>query len=228
MRLEAPRPVLLVLTLLLITGAIAALEFKLGVPGARDTRADATVVPREPTGDSAKDTLQPTYRQVAKEAIASKEASFSHAKEIMDPTGFINTDGVSIKSLIGKKVVLLDFWAYSCSNCKNVEPYLNAWYDRYREDGLQVIGVHTPEFAFEKDRGNVEDAVKQANIKYPVVLDNNKATWDAYNQLYWPALYLIDADGFIRYAHFGEGAYDETEQEIQMLLSERDQELAST
>lgn len=77
----------------------------------------------------------------------------------------------------------------SRSNCKNVEPYLNAWYDRYREDGLQIIGVHSPEFALEKDGGNVEGAVKRANIKYPVVPDNNKATWDAYNQLSWPALY---------------------------------------
>lgn len=225
MRLRTPRPLLLVLTLLLITGAIAALEFRLG---AGDTQVNAAPLPPEQSRDSTKDTRQSTDSQAAKEEITSKEGSFSRAKEIIDPTGFINTDGVSMKDLIGKKVVLLEFWAYSCSNCKNVQPYLNDWYDKYRDDGLQIIGVHTPEFAFEKDRGNVEGAVKRANIEYPVVLDNNKATWDAYNQRYWPALYLIDTDGFIRYTHFGEGAYDETEQEIQMLLSERDQELGQT
>ncbi|MCA1731127.1 MAG: redoxin domain-containing protein [Actinobacteria bacterium] len=101
--------------------------------------------------------------------------------------------------------------------------YLNAWNEKYEDDGLLIIGVHKPEFEFEKDPASVRKAVEKANIRYPVVLDNNDATWNAYDQHYWPAWYLIDADGFIQYKHFGEGAYDETEQKIQDLLAEKDQ-----
>jgi thiol-disulfide isomerase/thioredoxin len=96
-----------------------------------------------------------------------------------------------------------------CSNCKNTQPYLNAWHEKHEDDGLLIIGVHKPEFEFEKDPTNVERAVEKANIRYPVVLDNNYATWNAYEQHYWSAWYLIDAYGFIRYQHFGEGADDD-------------------
>jgi thiol-disulfide isomerase/thioredoxin len=140
---------------------------------------------------------------------------------IVAPTGFINTDGVSIRDAAGEKVVLLEFWTYSCYNCQNTHPYFNAWHEEYADDGLLVIGVHKPEF--EKNPASVREAVRQAHIEYPVVLDNNDATWDAYDQHYWPARYLIDADGFIRYKHFGEGAYEETEQKIRELLAEKDQ-----
>ena len=95
-------------------------------------------------------------------------------------------------------------------------------YEKYKDDGLLVVGVHTPEFGFEKDISNVREAVRQANIEYPVVLDNHYAIWNAYGQRFWPAWYLVDADGFIRFRHFGEGAYDETEQKVQELLAERD------
>lgn len=111
---------------------------------------------------------------------------------------------------LGKKVILLDFWAYSYANCKNAQPYLNAWNEKYEDDGFLIIGVHKPEFEVEKDPASVQKAVEKANIRYPVVLDNNDATWNAYDQRYWPAWYLIDAGGFIQYKHFGEGAYDET------------------
>lgn len=198
---------LLILTLLLVAGAISVLEFR-----------PETASP--PPAQSA-DPATPDERTAAEE-IESKQANLTRAEEISVPTGFINTEGVSLGDSIGKEVVLVEFWAYSCANCKNVQPYLNAWYDKYKDAGLQVIGVHTPEFEFEKDPGNVERAVKKANIEYPIVLDNSKATWAAYNQRYWPAIYLIDTDGFIRYTHFGEGAYDETEKKIQELLSERD------
>lgn len=198
---------LLVLTLLLVAGAISIFEF----------RAETASPPPAQSADP------PTTQddRTAAEGIENKPANVTRAKEISAPTGFINTDEVSLGDSIGKKVVLIEFWAYSCANCKNVQPYLNAWYNNYKDDGLQVIGVHTPEFEFEKDPGSVEKAVKKANIQYPIVLDNNKATWAAYNQRYWPAIYLIDTDGFIRYTHFGEGAYDETEKKIQELLSER-------
>ncbi|MDQ2671781.1 MAG: redoxin domain-containing protein, partial [Actinomycetota bacterium] len=156
------------------------------------------------------------------ERIAIKEDEFQRAREITGSTGFINTDGVSIKDAVGEKVVLVEFWTYSCFNCQNAQPHINGLYEEYEDDGLLVVGVHTPEFGFEKDISNVREAVRQANIQYPVVLDNHYAIWNAYGQRFWPAWYLVDADGFIRFRHFGEGAYGETEQKVQELLAERD------
>ena len=118
------------------------------------------------------------------------------------------------------KVVLVDFWTYSCINCLRTLPYLKAWDEKYRAQGLVIIGVHSPEFSFEKDLQNVERAVRDLGIKYPVALDNQYAIWNAYENEYWPAHYLIDAQGRIRHQHFGEGAYRETEQMIQSLLKE--------
>jgi thiol-disulfide isomerase/thioredoxin len=156
------------------------------------------------------------------ERVANKENEYPRASEITGSTGLINTDGVSIEDAIGEKVALVEFWTYSCFNCQNAQPHINALYDKYNDDGLLVIGVHTPEFGFEKEISNVRKAVRQANIRYPVVLDNHYAIWNAYGQRFWPAWYLVDADGFIRYRHFGEGAYDETERKIQELIAERD------
>ncbi len=143
------------------------------------------------------------------------------AKDITTPDGFINTDGINISDLIGKKVILVDFWTYSCINCQRTTPYLNAWYDKYKDQGLEIIGIHTPEFEFEKDYANVQLAVTKEAIKFPVVLDNDFSTWQAYGNRYWPRKYLIDIDGYIVYDHIGEGAYEETEQKIQAVLSER-------
>jgi thiol-disulfide isomerase/thioredoxin len=236
MRLEVPRPTLLVLVLLLIFGTIALLEFRLGAadPGGDGLRAKPSPLAQEDasTADSAFETNENSAedRQAVSESapsdearISRKEAKFKRAKEIVDPTGFINTDRVSVGEFADEKVVLLDFWAYSCYNCQNTQPYLNAWYDKYQDDGLVIIGVHKPEFEFEKDYANVEAAVRQADIKYPVVLDNNDATWEAYSQRYWPTIYLIDTDGFVRYKHIGEGAYEETETKTRELLAERDE-----
>lgn len=141
------------------------------------------------------------------------------APEFTDIKTWINSDPQTIARLKGK-VVLIDFWTYSCINCQRTQPYLNAWHDKYKDDGLVIIGVHAPEFGFEKVPENVQKAVKEANIKYPVALDNNFSTWNAYHNQYWPAKYLIDKDGQIRYTHFGEGEYDETEETIQTLLKE--------
>jgi len=223
MRSLAPRPALLALTLLLIFGAIVLIELKSNKASTGDETAVADPSPAEQRAEPG--TSSATDSQTSAERISRKEAEFPRAKEIVGPTGFINTDGASINDFVGKKVTLVDFWAYSCFNCKNTQPYLNAWHQKYQDDGLQIIGVHKPEFEFEKDRANVEKAVKEANIRYPVVLDNNDATWNAYDQRYWPAWYLIDADGFVRYQHFGEGAYDETEEKIQELLSEKKPEI---
>ncbi len=145
------------------------------------------------------------------------------APDISSPDGFINTDGksISLADLRGKKVVLIDFWTYSCINCQRTIPYLNSWYEKYKDQGLEIIGVHTPEFSFEKVQSNVENAVKEFGIKYPVVLDNDFSTWKAYGNQYWPRKYLIDIDGHIVYDHIGEGGYDDTEKAIQKALEER-------
>jgi cytochrome c biogenesis protein CcdA/thiol-disulfide isomerase/thioredoxin len=120
------------------------------------------------------------------------------------------------------KVVLIDFWTYSCINCLRTLPHVTAWYDRYRASGLVVVGVHTPEFAFERDLSNVRGAAKRLGVRYPVGLDNEYGTWNAYTNQYWPAKYLIDRRGHVRFAHFGEGEYGKTEQLIRRLLAEKD------
>jgi len=230
-----PRPVLLALATLLIIGAIVFIEFRFGRASSDETQAQVDPAPVAKTSEPVaepnpevedKAASKEAEREDAAERIARKEAEFPRANEIIAPTGFINTEGVSIGENLGEKVVLLEFWTYSCFNCQNVQPYLNQWHEEYEDDGLLVIGVHRPEFEFEKDPASVQTAVEEADIRYPVVLDNNSATWDAYDNRYWPARYLIDADGFIRYQHFGEGAYEENEEEIQKLLKEKDQVLS--
>jgi cytochrome c biogenesis protein CcdA/thiol-disulfide isomerase/thioredoxin len=138
-------------------------------------------------------------------------------------TRWINTPGsrpLSLTNLRGK-VVLVDFWTYSCVNCLRTLPYLKAWYARYHRDGLVIVGVHTPEFAFEHVISNVERAVREHGIDYPVAVDNNYGTWDAYANQYWPADYLIDRSGEVREVHFGEGSYGQTQDDIRLLLGEK-------
>ena len=143
-------------------------------------------------------------------------------KEIQNPSGFVNTNGqeVTIGEYIGKKVILLDFMTYSCVNCKRTFPYLNEWYQKYEDDGLIIIGIHTPEFAFEHKIDNVRRALGKEGIKFPVVLDNDYATWRAYGNKFWPRKYLINKDGEIAYDHIGEGAYDEIESKIVEFLGD--------
>jgi len=150
-----------------------------------------------------------------------KLGKFPVAEEIVNPSGFINVNNITVAELIGKKVILIDFWTYSCINCLRTLPYLNSWYEKYKDQGFVIIGVHTPEFQFEQNYDNVFAAVQKYNIKYPVVLDNNYSTWTAYGNLYWPHDYLIDIDGFIVADHIGEGDYDVTEKNIQDALKEK-------
>jgi cytochrome c biogenesis protein CcdA/thiol-disulfide isomerase/thioredoxin len=133
--------------------------------------------------------------------------------------GWINSPPLSSKSLRGK-VVMIDFWTYSCINCLRALPYVEGWATKYKDAGLVVIGVHTPEFAFEKDRSNVGKAVRDLKITYPVAIDSDYKIWEAFNNQYWPAHYFIDGKGRIRAHHFGEGGYDESERVIQELLKE--------
>jgi thiol-disulfide isomerase/thioredoxin len=142
------------------------------------------------------------------------------APELTKISGYINSEPITLADLRGK-VVLVDFWTYSCINCIRTIPYLNAWYKKYADDGLVIVGVHTPEFEFEKDYNNVKGAVERFGINYPIAQDNEKQTWNAYENRYWPQKYLIDSEGYIRYDHIGEGAYAETEKVIQSLLAER-------
>ncbi len=142
-------------------------------------------------------------------------------KEIVNPAGFVNAENVNIGELVGKKVILLDFVTYSCINCIRTFPYLKAWHEKYKDQGLEIIGIHTPEFAFEKKKENVEMAMKKYGLTFPIVLDNDYGTWRAYGNNYWPRKYLIDIHGNIIYDHIGEGGYDETERKIQEALKER-------
>jgi cytochrome c biogenesis protein CcdA/thiol-disulfide isomerase/thioredoxin len=146
------------------------------------------------------------------------------APEVQDTQQWFNTPGgkaLSLASLRAQhRVVLIDFWTYTCINCIRTLPQLKAWDAKYRRDGLTIIGVHTPEFPFEKDAGNVRAAVAQDGLKYPVAQDNNYTTWNAYQNQYWPAEYLIDANGQVRHVHYGEGEYAKTESAIRSLLAE--------
>jgi cytochrome c biogenesis protein CcdA/thiol-disulfide isomerase/thioredoxin len=144
------------------------------------------------------------------------------APEFIDNQEWFNTPGdrpLTLKSLRGR-VVLVDFWTYSCINCIRTLPYLKAWDQRYRKDGLTIVGVHTPEFPFERLASNVQEAIETNDIRYPVAQDNEEATWNAYGNQYWPAEYFIDAKGDVRYVHFGEGEYGEKEKVIRDLLTE--------
>jgi len=146
-------------------------------------------------------------------------ASNHSAPPLTGVTQWLNSTPLSTGTLRGK-VVLIDFWTYSCSNCLNALPYVKAWDEKYRAQGLVVIGVHTPEFDAEKNQQNVEQAIRRLGVTYPVAMDNDYAVWSAYENKYWPAQYLIDAQGTLRYQHYGEGAYQELESKIQMLLKE--------
>jgi cytochrome c biogenesis protein CcdA/thiol-disulfide isomerase/thioredoxin len=156
------------------------------------------------------------------EAERSDLPVLGKAPEIVGTQRWFNTPAsrpLSLSSLRGE-VVLIDFWTYSCINCLRTLPYLRAWDERYRADGLRVIGVHSPEFPFERDAANVEDAIQRNDLDYAVAQDNEFATWNAYGNRFWPAKYLIDAEGNVRFTHFGEGAYEETESAIRELLAE--------
>jgi thiol-disulfide isomerase/thioredoxin len=226
----------IIIAVLLIGGAIWYLESG-KVKNTGGSEAVTIVAPDEKTSQAtttmtkgSMEAGKPTNTNDSKTGSAmmtlsrtEKSAKFKLAKEITTPDGFINTGGqpIKIQDYIGKKVVLIDFWTYSCINCQRTTPYLNGWYKKYEDKGLVIIGIHTPEFDFEKVYDNVKAAVDREGIKYPVVLDNDYSTWNAYENRFWPRKYLIDIDGYVVYDHIGEGSYAETEKEIQKALQER-------
>ena len=154
---------------------------------------------------------------------SSKDLSFlpdlGKAPDFVGIDHWLNSSPLNLNTLKGK-VVLVDFWTYSCINCIRTLPFVTGWYEKYKADGLVVIGVHTPEFEFEKKTENVQNAIKMFGVNYPVAQDNSYSTWNNFSNNYWPAKYLIDKDGHLRYQHSGEGLYAETEKAIQTLLAE--------
>jgi len=152
-------------------------------------------------------------------ALRPALADEGRVPELAGALGWLNSDPLTGKSLRGK-VVLVDFWTYTCINSLRPLPYIRAWADKYKDAGLVVIGVHTPEFSFEKERANVQDAVRMLKVGYPVAIDSDYRIWEAFGNQYWPALYFIDARGHIRHHYFGEGQYAEAERVLQQLLKE--------
>jgi thiol-disulfide isomerase/thioredoxin len=143
------------------------------------------------------------------------------ALDIVGVDGWINSEPISIQGELNQtKVVLVDFWTYTCVNCLRTLPFLQQWYDKYADNGLVIIGVHSPEFEFEKVRANVEQSVAQEDVYWPVALDNDMKTWQAFGNRYWPAKYLLTPTRGLTFTHFGEGAYVETEEEIRQALEE--------
>jgi thiol-disulfide isomerase/thioredoxin len=174
--------------------------------------------------------LYPAKPAAVLAASASGHPALDDAGPLPDlsgAVGWLNSPPLSSKSLKGK-VVLVDFWTYSCINCLRALPYVEGWAAKYKDAGLVVIGVHTPEFAFEKERANVEKAVRDLKVNYPVAIDSDYKIWQAFNNEYWPAHYFIDGKGRIRSHHFGEGEYAESERVIQELLKENGAQLSSS
>jgi thiol-disulfide isomerase/thioredoxin len=138
--------------------------------------------------------------------------------EFVNPSGFVNSEPFMMADYIGKKIILVEFITYTCINCQRTFPFMKKWHETYTKDGLLVIGIHTPEFSYERDRDNVISAMKKEGITFPIVQDNEYATWNAYKNRFWPHRYVIDYDGNVVFDHIGEGAYTETEAVIQKLL----------
>ncbi|NND86196.1 MAG: redoxin domain-containing protein [Nitrosopumilus sp.] len=149
------------------------------------------------------------------------KSGFKKAPDLVGIEYYLNTSSEELRDEIKDKVVLYDIWTYSCINCIRTLPYITAWNEKYSDQGLLIIGIHSPEFEFEKDPNNVKMAISKYGIEYPVVLDNEMETWKAFENRYWPRKYIADHEGYIRYDHIGEGAYQETEKIIQKLLEER-------
>ena len=179
----------------------------------------AAIVEAKPVADTIEQGPEPTA-EVQRERVEGPLAA-----EPVGINAWINSDPLTLEQLRGK-VVLVDFWTYTCVNCIRTFPFLKLWHSRYADDGLVILGVHTPEFEFEKDFANVLEATEENGIEWPVAQDNDYATWQAYENRFWPAKYLVDQDGVIRYTHFGEGKYAETEEEIRKLLEESGADLS--
>ena len=234
-------------SLLMVFGlATAAVLFLAACAGESDDSAEDTAPAAAAAQTEADDSTKASTDKSTSETAMAKEEAAPKIEEVPKLSLPITEDTLTAPRIMGEgvnewinseeliladlqaenKVVLIDFWTYTCINCIRTLPYLKQWHDKYADRGLVIVGIHTPEFEFEKSLDNVKEAVERFEIKYPVVQDNNYWTWNAFTNRYWPAKYLIDKDGYIRYSHFGEGRYDETEQAIRLLLEEADQAVA--
>ncbi|MBI4220938.1 MAG: redoxin domain-containing protein [Chloroflexi bacterium] len=200
----------------------ALLVLSVGCGSDRPQTGDQTAVgdrletPAETATGGSEPTPEPSPTQKVE-----KTSRFRAAPEITGGSGWINSEPLTISGLNAqRRVVLIDFWTYTCVNCIRTLPYLKMWHQKYAERGLTIIGVHSPEFEFEKLPVNVRSAVDRYGLKYAIVQDNRMETWDAFDNRYWPAKYLIDVQGGIRFQHFGEGEYEKTEKEIRAALVE--------
>jgi len=163
-------------------------------------------------------TLEESMNQTTAQPVTIDKSQFKLATEISSPV-WINSDKINWSELRGK-VVVVDFWTFACYNCKNTLPYIKDWDQKYRAQGLVVLGVHTPELSFEKDVDNVRQAVKDYTIQYPIAIDGDFANWNNYGVRAWPTWFILDKEGYIRYSHIGEGDYAGSEKMIQQLLAE--------
>ncbi len=210
--------ILIVVGILIASGAMKKVETWFVERG-----LDATFIELKLLGADSERSSQSVSTDMTFVDPETKRFMYKAAPELVAPAGYLNTGNkpILIGQYRGDKVVLIDIWTYSCINCQRTLPYITKWYETYKQMGLEIVGVHTPEFAFEKNVKNVEKAIAQWGITYPVILDNEFKTWTAFGNQYWPRKYLIDIDGYIIYDHIGEGGYEETEAAIQRALAER-------
>lgn len=199
---------------------IVAIAVGVGVIGVALTFLDEAAQTTNTVSDSSAKTGNST-----EPARASPPAN--PAPKIVGIAHYLNTTPEELDEKIEGSVVLYDIWTYSCINCIRTLPYITSWNEKYEDEGLLIIGIHSPEFEFEKDRANVELAMQKYGIEYPVVMDNDMETWRAFENRYWPRKYIADHEGSIRYDHIGEGDYENTERVIQTLLAERAEALGT-
>src|SRR3989344_3382449 len=203
------KTIILIAVLVLVVAAIYYFEQSKAGPADLGSGGEEQEMPAAQKKNGLEMPPMPEVQKQGKPPL--KDGRWPLAPELVGLTGYINAEeGLQLADLEGK-VVLVDFWTYSCINCIRTLPHLTAWDAKYKDKGLVIIGVHTPEFEFEKKRENVLAAMEKYGIQYPVVQDNDYATWRNYKNRFWPHNYLIDADGYIRYDHIGEGEYDKTE-----------------
>lgn len=189
---------------------------------ASNTAVDISVVAESDKPAATETSVAQVVAETIKKVISTPPTTPVQAAtkytEFVNPSGYVNSEPFTMADYIGKKIILVEFITYSCINCQRTFPFMKQWHETYEKDGLLVIGIHTPEFAYERDRDNVIAAMKKEGITFPIVQDNEYETWNTYSNRFWPHRYVIDYDGNVVFDHIGEGAYAETEAVIQKLL----------
>jgi thiol-disulfide isomerase/thioredoxin len=198
--------------------AVQSTQEESAVPAAQSSVDDAVPAPA-PAEAGAVSSQKQTEPSGGSTSDFAQKVQLGPEVEFDGIASWINSEPLTLRGLRGS-VVLVDFWTYTCINCQRTLPYVKSWHDKYADQGLVVIGMHSPEFEFEKERAGVIDAAERFGLEYPIAQDNDFTTWRVFKNAYWPTKYLIDRNGVIRYTHIGEGAYEQTEQMIRQLLAE--------